>query len=148
MKKQNGFTLMELIIVIVVLGILSAFVIPKYMSLDVEARTSTIKGLNGSIQAAAEMVHGIALAKGYKTAGIKDLGTGLIVNITSKSYPTASSDGISSALASTSGFAANTSIANTIRYDADGGTTPNCSVAYSITDTANSPTITPTTSGC
>ena len=147
-KQPNAFTLMELIIVIVILGILSAFVIPKYVSLDVEARTSTVKGLDGSIRAAAEMVHGIALAKGYKTAGIADLGTGLVVNITNKSYPTATTDGINSALSSSSGFTINTDTANTIRYDANGGTTPNCSVTYSINSTANEPTITTTTSGC
>lgn len=140
MKRQNGFTLMELIIVIVILGILSAFVVPKYMSLDKEARSATVKALRGSVVAAAEMVHGIALAKGLTTAGIKDLGSGLSVNVTNKSYPTATNDGIGAAITSISGFTATVGT-NSIRYDADGGTASTCSVTYNITLTDNSPTI-------
>ncbi|EKE01689.1 MAG: hypothetical protein ACD_21C00072G0012 [uncultured bacterium] len=147
MRKQGGFTLMELIIVIVVLGILSAFAIPKYMSLDKEARTSIVKGLHGSIMAASEMVHGVALAKGLTGAGSKNLGSGLTVNVTANSYPTPTADGIGTALTSTSGFTA-TVTANSIRYDADGGTAETCSVTYNISPADATPTYSYVNTGC
>ncbi|EKE01690.1 MAG: MSHA pilin protein MshA [uncultured bacterium] len=147
MKKQDGFTLMELIIVIVILGILSSFSIPRYMSLDVEARTSIVKGLHGSIMAASEMVHGVAIAKRLTGAGSKNFGGGLTVNLTANSYPVAMEDGIGAALTSTSGFTATVS-ANSIRYDADGGTAGTCSVTYNIGPADAIPTYNYVNSGC
>ena len=45
MKKQQGFTLIELIMVIVILGILAAFAIPKFANLGADASHSTIHGV-------------------------------------------------------------------------------------------------------
>ncbi|MCX8084994.1 MAG: prepilin-type N-terminal cleavage/methylation domain-containing protein, partial [Calditerrivibrio sp.] len=51
MKK--GFTLIELVIVIVILGILAAVAVPKFVDLQSDARKSAVKGLAGAIQSAA-----------------------------------------------------------------------------------------------
>jgi MSHA pilin protein MshA len=145
-KKQNGFTIIELVVVIIVLAILAAFAIPKYMSISAQSRISVVNGLYGSMQAAAELVRSLALAKGLTTTTSNaDLGDGLIVSINSKSYPIASAAGIGAVLGSTTGFVT-ASITNEIRYDLTSGIST-CSVSYVITDTTQ-PTITTTTGGC
>lgn len=51
-RSQSGFTLIELVIVIVILGILAAVAIPKYEDMREQARTATLKGQLGSIRSA------------------------------------------------------------------------------------------------
>ncbi|WP_419240216.1 type II secretion system protein [Photobacterium leiognathi] len=47
--KKNGFTLIELVVVIVILGILAVVAAPKFMNLQVDARNASLKGLKGAI---------------------------------------------------------------------------------------------------
>ncbi len=51
-KSESGFTLIELVIVIVILGILAAVAIPKYEDMREQARVATLKGQLGSIRSA------------------------------------------------------------------------------------------------
>jgi MSHA pilin protein MshA len=66
MKKssQRGFTLIELVVVIVILGILAAFALPRFMGLEVQARKASVNGLEGSIRSAAALAHSVWLANG------------------------------------------------------------------------------------
>jgi len=52
MKREKGFTLIELVMVIVILGILSAVAIPKYVDMQDEARSATAKGVIGTVRSA------------------------------------------------------------------------------------------------
>ncbi|MEW6997615.1 type II secretion system protein [Colwelliaceae bacterium BS250] len=64
MNNNKGFTLIELVIVIVILGILAATAAPKFIDLTGDARESVMSGLEGSIQSAVEISHAKALIEG------------------------------------------------------------------------------------
>ncbi|MFG1496780.1 type II secretion system protein [Saccharospirillum sp. HFRX-1] len=64
MKKQQGFTLIELIMVIVVLGILSAFALPRFVDFSSGAETASLEGSLGSVRSASAIAHAQALATG------------------------------------------------------------------------------------
>lgn len=65
MKKQAGFTLIELVVVIVILGILAATAAPKFMDLQSDARISALNGLKGAISSAVAMTYSKAILAGY-----------------------------------------------------------------------------------
>ena len=55
--NKKGFTLIELVIVIVIIGILAAVAIPRFAGLTKEAKVSAVKGFAGSLRAATNIVH-------------------------------------------------------------------------------------------
>ncbi|HET7588427.1 MAG TPA: prepilin-type N-terminal cleavage/methylation domain-containing protein, partial [Gammaproteobacteria bacterium] len=52
MRKQQGFTLIELVTVIIILGILAAFAVPRFINVTGAARAAAIEGVGGSVKAA------------------------------------------------------------------------------------------------
>lgn len=60
--KAQGFTLIELIMVIVILGILSAFALPKFADFTGDAETSSIEGAKGTVRSASAIAHAACLA--------------------------------------------------------------------------------------
>ncbi|EKE85401.1 prepilin-type N-terminal cleavage/methylation domain-containing protein [Idiomarina xiamenensis] len=97
MRKQQGFTLIELIIVIVILGILAVTAAPQFMNFSSDARASTVKGLEGSTKAASQMVHAKALISDDRPVEIDEENT--TVEITADTtYAAATEAGIVAAL--------------------------------------------------
>ena len=64
MKKQQGFTLIELIIVIVILGILAVTAAPKFLNIQADANASTLQGVKGSIDSAMRIINGKSIIVG------------------------------------------------------------------------------------
>lgn len=97
MKRQGGFTLIELVVVIVILGILAVTAAPRFLNLQDDARNSALQGLKGAINGAAGITYGKAAIEGKETNSsptkVGDVNTIF-------GYPTASEDGIIAALAS------------------------------------------------
>jgi MSHA pilin protein MshA len=78
MQKQQGFTLIELVVVIIILGILAVVAAPKFINLQGDARASALSGVKGAIQGANTLVYSkAALAGEEKGAATKiDIGSG------------------------------------------------------------------------
>lgn len=64
MRRHAGFTLIELVVVIVILGILAASAAPKFMDLQSDARAASMQGLKGAINSAVRMANTKALMSG------------------------------------------------------------------------------------
>ena len=154
MKKYKGFTLIELIIVIVILGILAAYAVPKYINIEKDARVAVLKGLDGSIRTAANLVHAVAIIRGKDDNKEVILDNDDKVKVTDSLYPTADTAGIIAALSDIEGFenddikdkdgkAVYKKEANKIKFWPKGISKDNiekCSVTYDIT--GSSPDIT------
>lgn len=99
MKRISGFTLIELVVAIVILGILSVVAAPKFLGLQSDARAAALKGLRGSMEGAAAIVYGKAAV-----AGVENLpaSSGQVTTVDGVEidfgYPTASESGIGTAV--------------------------------------------------
>ncbi len=97
MKRSAGFTLIELIIVIVILGILAVTAAPKFMNMQGDARKSVLNGMSASIKTAANLVYSKAIIAGVEKQARRVLA---IQGVTGDStdiafgYPTAADTGI------------------------------------------------------
>jgi len=142
-KKQSGFTLIELVVVIALLGILAAFAIPRFASLEREARSAVTQGLSGSVRSAAAMAHGLYLARG--TTPVTMEGNDIdIVN----GYPDAET--IVDTLSDATGFNLPPVLngPGTTATFVKTGATGTCEVVYAEAGATTPPSITVDTSGC
>ena len=64
---SSGFTLIELIVVIVILGILAVSAAPKFIELQGDARAATLRGMMGAVKSANSMILGKAVIHGANT---------------------------------------------------------------------------------
>ncbi len=71
-NNQAGFTLIELVVVIVILGILAATALPKFVSIQSDAQLAAIQGVAGAISSASAVNYGVYLANTAKGVAISN----------------------------------------------------------------------------
>jgi len=120
-KTQAGFTLVELIVVIVILGILAAVALPRFMGLEREARVAAVKSMGGTLLSASQMAHGICMAQNCANGAIITI-EGTPVTF-AQGYPNNAS--IAVLVQSTEGFAVAANL-----FTKSGATTNACTVRY------------------
>lgn len=150
-SRQRGFTLIELVVVITILGILAAFAVPKFITLDATARAATINGLAGSVKSAASLARGMSMASQSTTSVVMEGSTVTLAN----NYPDATLTGIAAAVNSNNGatgdftFTAGSSSAAATWTKNGAPTITTCEVTYLPAASAGAtPTITAVTTGC
>jgi MSHA pilin protein MshA len=72
MQKQQGFTLIELVVVIIILGILAVTAAPKFINLQGDARVSALAGMKAAIQGANTLVYSKAALAGEEKGAAAD----------------------------------------------------------------------------
>ncbi len=141
--RQNGFTLIELVVVITILGILAAIALPKYAALQADARVAKMNGAMGSVKSAAAMAHGMLVARGYSasytgTPGIVIEGVNVVY---ANGYPDVTSIVALAGLAAPdyvlTGLTAPAIAAADSGHTGTGGT-GDCTISYTVPAAANS----------
>lgn len=136
-RTQRGFTLIELVVVIVILGILSAFAVPRFIGLERQAREASVRALAGSLRSAATLARSASVASSLAhNAAVRMENQNVAMNF---AYPTATATGIGRTLQDTTGFTLAHN-AGVTTYTRQGAANPaSCRVTYTAPTVLGAP---------
>jgi len=148
-RKQKGFTLIELVIVIVILGILAAVAIPKYISVVSDARRAAVNGMAGGLRSAVMLSRAKYMVVGNNTLGTVDMDGTSVAVMAGSGVPLGTLTGIVSAITDTAGFDVNDAGSPIVTFRPTNGGSATCGVVYSGPTTSATPAdITTSLTGC
>jgi MSHA pilin protein MshA len=142
-NQQRGFTLIELVVVIVILGILAAFAVPRFMGMQGDARAAVVKSMAGSLRSASTMGHAKCLAQACVNGDtISFEGTSVVIT---NSYPNSATvvntiqgsvAGANGAPTTLNGWTVTYPTVTTVRFQ-NNGAGVNCYVQYANATNVN-----------
>lgn len=135
--KRLGFTLIELVVVIALLGILAIIAVPRFISVTTEARIGMLNGLNQNIKSAVALAQIKYKAAGNTSATTVDMDGTSVTVVAGSGIPVAATGGIDTAVnysaGANSGLTANLGVAtagSAVFYYAGTATSPTCGLTY------------------
>lgn len=156
MNKQQGFTLIELVVVIVILGLLAAAALPKFINVTDDARRASLSGVAGGLRSAASLARAQYIVTGTNSATTVTMDSSSVTVLDEDNNAglggrpivppdNATVSGIRVAMPDPDGYSV-TADGTTITYQPTSGGSATCQVTYTAS-TAGDP-VTVTSGGC